>query len=75
MFKPPSEAHSPDACPLLNLQQTAQRLGIGESTVRKLVRTGALPAVKLGRRLLFEPAALGHFIAAHRTNPCVEVSQ
>lgn len=68
MSNPASEVHTPDAAPLLNLGQTAQRLGIGESTVRKLVRSGALPAVKLGRRLLFEPAALGEFIANHRTS-------
>jgi excisionase family DNA binding protein len=53
--------------PLLNLQQASSSLGLGESTCRKLVRLGQLPAIRIGRRLLFEPASLRRFIESHST--------
>lgn len=52
---------------LLGLKQTAVRLGIAESTVRKLVTLKALPAVKIGRRLLFQPEELRSFTQRNRT--------
>jgi excisionase family DNA binding protein len=52
---------------LLNLQQAAEILGLAEVTVRKLVRNRKLTAVKIGRRLLFEPERLRRFIARNRT--------
>lgn len=39
---------------LLLVKDVAKRLGISESTVRKLCRTGVLKSVKLGRILLIE---------------------
>lgn len=53
--------------PLLNLQQASRTLGLGESTCRKLVRLGELRAVRVGRRLLFEPSVLRSFVEAHST--------
>jgi len=59
---------------LCSLKQTAARLGLAESTVRKLVRLKSLPAVKIGRRLLFEPEELRRFIQSHRTAAAHESS-
>ncbi len=55
--------------PLLSLKQAAQRLGLAEVTVRKMVRQGKLVGVHLGRRLLFEPETLRDFITRNRTAP------
>lgn len=53
--------------PLLNLQGASRMLGLAESTCRKLVRLGQLPAIRIGRRLLFEPSALRSFVQDHST--------
>jgi excisionase family DNA binding protein len=36
-------------CPLLNYAEAAKLLGVGESTVRKLVAKGKLPCVRIGK--------------------------
>lgn len=37
---------------LLTIRQAAEQLQISERTVRRLIGTGALPAVKIGGRLV-----------------------
>lgn len=51
---------------LLTLRQVAERLQLSESTVRRLVATGRLPALRLGRSLRFEEVALDEMIQAAR---------
>ncbi|MDE3179053.1 MAG: helix-turn-helix domain-containing protein [Acidobacteriota bacterium] len=52
---------------LLNLKQASRALNVSQSFLRREVRLKRVTAVKLGRRLLFEPATLQEFIASHRT--------
>ncbi|MFP5255153.1 MAG: helix-turn-helix domain-containing protein [Acidimicrobiia bacterium] len=42
----------------LTVEQTAKVLGIGRSTAYDLVRTGDIPSLRLGRRLVIPAAAL-----------------
>lgn len=51
---------------LLSLDDVAQLLGISESGVYRLVRSGELPRVKVGKRTLFEPHEIRGFIASRR---------
>jgi excisionase family DNA binding protein len=52
---------------LFGLREVAERLRLAESTVRQLVRLKKLQAVRIGRRLVVEEAALQAFIAERRT--------
>lgn len=36
--------------------------GLSHSGIRRLVRRGTLPAVRIGRRILFRPASIARFI-------------
>ncbi len=38
--------------PWLTYEQAAQRLGVHKSTIRKAVRSGALPVTRMGYRLV-----------------------
>src|SRR3954454_16319886 len=51
---------------LLSLDEVAQLLRISESGVYRLVRSGELPRVKVGKRTLFEPHEIRCFIASRR---------
>lgn len=51
---------------LLSREEAAEALGVTTKWLNTLVQAGALGSVKLGRRRLFEPAALRRFIAEHR---------
>lgn len=51
---------------LLTLAQVADRLQLSESTVRRLVTSGRLQAVRLGRSLRFEESALTEMIQTCR---------
>ena len=42
----------------LTISETARLLGIGRNTAYELARTGQLPALRLGKRLLVPRAAL-----------------
>jgi excisionase family DNA binding protein len=42
----------------ISVEEAARRLGIARSTAYQYVRTGALPSVRLGARLLVPTAAL-----------------
>lgn len=52
---------------LLNLKQASRALNVSQSFLRREVRLGRLTAVKLGRRLLFEPATLHQYVSERRT--------
>jgi excisionase family DNA binding protein len=47
----------------LSVKQTSQRLGISEKTVRRLVASGELPAVKIRSCLLVKESDLVAFIS------------
>ena len=48
---------------LLNVT-AAKELGLGVSTRRALIRRGALPTVRLSRRVLIRPEMLARFVRA-----------
>lgn len=50
---------------LLRLEQVASRLAVSPSTVRRLIRRGDLPVVRVGRQLRVRPADLADFIQSH----------
>jgi len=52
---------------LLDLHETAVALRVSERTVERHVRAGDLSAVRIGSRVLFDPADLRAFIARHKT--------
>jgi excisionase family DNA binding protein len=51
----------------MSIKDAAAQLGLTHWTLRKYVRQGRLPAVRIGRRLLIEPAALQRLITNGRT--------
>jgi excisionase family DNA binding protein len=52
--------------PLLSLRDAARLLGISFWSVRRLIKTGRLTPVQVGRRVLLEQSAIEQFISAHR---------
>ena len=57
---------------LLDVAQVANRLDLGVSTVRRWIAEGAIPVVRLGRRVLVEEAALAEIVAAARAGSAQE---
>lgn len=51
----------------MNLKEAAHELGVHYQTAYKWVRSGELPAVRLGSRYEVAPAAIDHFLASRRT--------
>jgi excisionase family DNA binding protein len=47
----------------LGLKEVAALTGVSHWTLRKYIRQGQLQAVRIGRRVLVEPAELVRFIA------------
>jgi excisionase family DNA binding protein len=52
--------------PLLSLRESARLLGISFWSVRRLIKSGRLTPVQVGRRVLLEQSALEQFITASR---------
>lgn len=52
--------------PLVSLDEVSRLLRISESGVHRLVRSGALSRVKVGKRTLFEADEIRRFIASRR---------
>jgi excisionase family DNA binding protein len=53
--------------PLLGVREVGRVLGVKQATVYRLLHSGELPFVQLGRRrLLVEPEALREFVVARR---------
>jgi excisionase family DNA binding protein len=57
----PSKFSKPDS--LLDVPEATRLLGVSRSSLFELLRTGQLPAVKLGRRTLIRSSELRRFIA------------
>lgn len=51
---------------LIDLPAVAERLGVNQRYVRRLVADKRIPVVKLGRLLRFEPADVEELIAGAR---------
>ena len=62
---PPPTVPPPAARPgLLSAREARARLGIAERTLRNWTRPhGPIPAVRVGRRVLYDPRTLDRFIA------------
>ncbi len=54
------------AAGLLSLREVAAHLRVSERTVRRQVRAKRLHCVRIGRRLLFDPADVSRFVAARK---------
>jgi excisionase family DNA binding protein len=46
---------------LMTVEEAAEYLGVSECTVRRLVHREDLPAVRLGRRMLYSKPALSEY--------------
>ena len=55
-----------DVKPLLNVDQTAELLGISVNTLRQWISQRRLPVVKLGKAVRFAPEDLQKFIEEHK---------
>lgn len=49
---------------LLSAKETAAALGVSQRTLYNLTRAGKLPAVRIGRRVLYRPADVEAYIAS-----------
>jgi excisionase family DNA binding protein len=68
----PSTVHEPKPQPLgglLSADQVADLLAVSRSMIYKLLRTGELPAVYVGRLPRFAEADILEFIATRRRTP------
>ena len=54
---------------LLSIGEAAKRLGLKKATVYKYVGLRAVPFVKLGSRVLFDPIRLDAWVKAHAVEP------
>jgi len=52
--------------PLLTIKQTSKTLAVSEPMTYKLVRTGALPVVRIGTSCRIHPEDLARFIEDRR---------
>jgi excisionase family DNA binding protein len=57
---------------LLSVREAAAFLGLKPSTVYKYRLYGAVPYVKIGARVLFDPERLRQWIAEHSHEPTVK---
>lgn len=52
--------------PLLSIREVAEQLGVSEKKIRRLIASGELPALRLGRRqrsaVRVDPAELAHWL-------------
>jgi len=53
--------------PLLNVYKAARRLSVSEKTIRRLIRSGELPALKVGNSLRIDPAELERWLGERKT--------
>lgn len=62
---------------LLTVEEVVDHLRISRSKLYEYVRLGELSSVKMGRRVLFEPATIQGFIERHvkRSQPAQLASQ
>ena len=66
--KPLAHAASYQA-PLLNVRGAAAHLHVSEKTIRRLIKSGALNAVRINRLVRIPRSDLERFLASASTNP------
>jgi excisionase family DNA binding protein len=54
---------------LYSVREVANRLGVHPETVRRLIHDGRLEAVRVGRVLRVDAAAVDEFVARQRVKP------
>jgi len=54
---------------LYSVRQVADTLGVHPETIRRLIHTGRLDAVRIGRVLRVEASSLAGFVARQRVKP------
>jgi excisionase family DNA binding protein len=54
--------------PLLNVCKAARRVSVSEKTIRRLIRGGELPALKVGKSLRIDPAELERWLGERKTS-------
>jgi putative molybdopterin biosynthesis protein len=54
---------------MLSVQETAERLGVSEQTVMRMIAAGTLPAYRIGRRWRIDQTDLETYIASTRYDP------
>jgi excisionase family DNA binding protein len=59
----------------LKVEEAAKLLGIGRNTAYEAVRTGEIPVVKFGRRLLVPREALNRLLAQEPSAACAVGAQ
>jgi excisionase family DNA binding protein len=52
---------------LWSIPQLKEYTGLSESGIRRLVRQGVLPGIRLGRRILFRPSSIFRIIEQRET--------
>lgn len=52
---------------LLSISRLKEHTGLSESGIRRLVRQGVIPAVRIGRRILFKPSSIARFLDQRET--------
>jgi len=63
------QPHDEPARRTYTMREAQRVIGVGESTLRALVRTGALPSIRIGRRVLLPRRAVDDFTASGGTVP------
>lgn len=54
---------------MLDIEEVMQRLGVSDSTIRRLVRDGKLRAYRIGRRLKFKQEDVDRFVEGQVVEP------
>jgi hypothetical protein len=54
---------------LLRLNDAARALSISPSLLRRMTRSGTIPVVRMGCRLLYDPESLKSFVKTAATHP------
>lgn len=54
---------------MLDIEEVMQRLGVSDSTIRRLVRDGKLRAYRIGRRLKFKQEDVDRFVEGQVIEP------
>lgn len=54
---------------MLDVEEVMERLGVSDSTVRRLVKDGKLRAYRIGRRLKFKPEDIDRFVESQVIAP------
>ena len=65
----PGSVQSADRPRLLNVKQAAEYLSRTPNAIRNLIAAGAIPMVRIGRRIFFDPRELDAWIDDNRQKP------